>query len=198
MNRWPPGMMHPFGPWDNPAVPGPGQPTTIPSPQPADTPPASWFGPVANVLWQPSGAPPGGNDPAWVAAWESPIFDLRPEFRGSIYSPYGDVNGSQPIWKAGAGQLFVAVLLPPAPTISLTGTMNVRSVEYASIADPRRLQTITSPEDLADYFQPGKRVALMSFTAPGNGQAVRFWKCQLNFELYTNNLPMLEIEGAYY
>jgi hypothetical protein len=187
---------NPYGPVGQPSAPGPGQPSEIPGTGPF-VQAQGWFGAAGPVWWDAAAI---GKREGFRARWQSPTFDLRPEFGKSIYSAYEPAASATPVRRNGGGTLMVAVELPTEAT--RIGGLNVFSFEEAAPADPTRLFTITQEQCLADYFTPNKRQAMPCFTPPGSGSAVRFWRVNFVFEWVPSQLhadpPPLIVQGAFY
>lgn len=109
------------------------------------------------------------------AEWRSPIFDLRPDFRGSMggrsagqgffinrndpsAAPAGHTStvrrsGASPIWinRGAAGKLWVQVFGIGAQDWSERG-LKVVAQEYANIDDPNRMPQVTDDQNITTEF----------------------------------------------
>lgn len=139
--------------------------------------------------------------------WTSPIFDLRPDFRGLMGTPGTQRNtGTQPIWlpRGVGGRLWLQVDNLEAYPWNLT-TLRVTSTEFASIRDGNDLQRVTDPEDITTELVTEAPRIIGSFLPPGSGYPVRFWKVRVRFE-YLSDLsvetgwpnPQFRFSATYY
>jgi hypothetical protein len=147
----------------------------------------------------------------FTATWQSPIFDLRPELRGSsmsapLSSPDGSVPGVVPIWRhtyGVGGQLFVQVENLLENARSLTGLV-VNVIERGHVNDVRRIVSIAQPEDVSSNFTNNQQSAVLALVPPGNGCPLRYWQVQIVFDLLLNVTdgpaagPGYLVSGAYY
>jgi hypothetical protein len=196
---WPPaygpGKFDPSGLDHNPA-------RQLPAPFPRDGASAGWFGAAVPLRFAPGGG--GVIQPQWQVSWRSPIFDLRPQFRGVPSAPGGSLNtganqvASQPIWlpQGGGGKLFVQVLLD----LANTADMDVTAVESAHPTDVTRVATITGPQDISGPFAPNKAAALVSFVPPGSGYPVRYWQITITWDVFGTLAaqPAMTLQAGYY
>jgi hypothetical protein len=143
-----------------------------------------------------------------TATWTSPVFDLRPEFRGVMDRAAGQAyltaqapslgtnrapiaastviqnSGCVPIWRpsGAAGKLWVQVA---NLNFRLWGTglgFEVLATEFASINDPNDLQQIETVEDITTEFIGGKPSAIVQFLPPGAGYPVRYYRVSITFQ----------------
>lgn len=187
----PPGPFDPSGPWHNPGV-------TNPFPQPQNMPvPGWWTGPVP-LSWA-----AGDGEPVFsTATWKSPIFDLRPEFRGV---PHPN-DGAQPIWISGGGCLHVHVYIPNSLGVTLLGGLNAVYYEDAHPDNPAEIiasrAVVTEEMDCTFAFNIStggpKNMAELKFT-PGP-YAPRYWRVTLRLDFYVDQTDAtgLRVTAGYY
>lgn len=205
---WPPGYAPGFmGPF-NPVGPSQNPGQTNPFPLPANSPVPCHDIPLSPLIWSAGGA--GGNpvvglveQTLFTASWQSPIFDLRPELRGSSMSaPQGVV----PIWRytyGAGGQLFVQVENLLSAGDSLTGLV-VNVIESGHVNDVRRLATIAQPEDVSSNFTNNQQSAVLVIMPPGSGYPLRYWQVQITFDILADVSappaagPPYIVSAAYY
>ena len=182
----------PSGQWRNPA-------TTLPMPNGTNMPVGCWFSGRINLSWS-------GVAPTLTARWRSPIFDLRPNLR-QFYSngSQGNTNTTQravPVWvgggSGGGGKLYIQIsnLLDD---VNALDNMVLTSQEYAHIADPGAVVTVSPLEDITTSINSTVGSAILTFTPTGEGTPVRFWSLELVFtkRVGATTFPF-KIEAAYY
>lgn len=209
---YPPGYFGPF----NPVGPNRNPGGTNPFPLPNELPVPCHDLPITQLAWG-AGAVAGNTAvgiveaTTFTATWQSPIFDLRPELRGSsmsapLSSPDGTVPGVVPIWRqtyGAGGQLFVQVENLLSNTRALTGLV-VHAIELGHVNDVRRIVTIAQPEDVSSNFTNHQQSAVLVFVPPGSGYPMRYWQVRLVFDILTDvdNIsaagPDYFLSGAYY
>jgi len=162
----PPGRWSDRGQWNNPAG-------TNPFPAPQNVPLGVWSG-ASGVITVPN---------AGVVTWQSPIFDLRPEYRASDGRR---PTPSIPIWKpstitgGAGGKLWVQI--QNTDTVSLLG-LEVIAQEFAHISDVQQLQSVDGGEDITTEFLPTANSTVLTFVPPGAGYPVRFYRLTLSFQI---------------
>lgn len=206
----PPGFFGPFstvGPMQNPGG-------TNPFPLPTNLPVPSHDFPRNVLTWSvgsPAGNPVSGVTEAvkWTATWETPILDLRPELRASNVAAPMNVC---PVWRQTygvGGQLFVQVenLLGTIQTNGSTpnwlNNLVVNSIESAHVNDPGLVSTAIQPEDVSSNFTNQQQSSLLTFTPPGMGCPVRYWKATIVFDILDvpgspDPAPIFFVSAAYY
>jgi len=187
----PPGYS-PSGLYNNPTG-------TNPFPAPSGLPYQHWDGSRNTVNWV---VPTNPLDTAYtrVAYWQTPLFDLRPEIRGSD----GSSQTGVPIWSASGKKLWVQVsgLLSVNAGVYVTDTLNVVSREFGQIFDPRQVERITPESDITQDVaangtaQPPSVVLI--FTPPGSGTPVRYWRIEIAFRRTDTLTYPLVVSGAFY
>jgi hypothetical protein len=141
------------------------------------------------------------NDYQTVGYWQSPLFDLRPEIRGSDGS--GPPQGV-PIWGAGGRKLWVQIdnLNVTSSGIQATEGLKVGSREYASVWDPRDVRRVTQVSDVtADVAGGGSEQpprSCLDFYPTGGAGPVRFWRIIIAFRREDRVMPPLYIAAAFY
>lgn len=185
---WPaPGPNSDRGQWNNPAG-------TNPFPTPSNMPVGVWSG-ASGVV-----AVPGGAGAGTTVTWESPIFDLRPEFRASDgRRPVPSI----PIWKpstitgGAGGKLWVQ--LQNTDTENLFG-LEVIAQELAHISDVQQMITVDGGEDITTEFIPTAQSTVLTFVPPGAGYPVRFYRLMLSFQVLPGTGPgcTFPVYSAYY
>jgi hypothetical protein len=145
--------------------------------------------------------------------WKSPVFDLRPEYRGSMTRSAGtgyltaqapslglnrqpvaasttvNATGTVPIWRpmGGAGKLWVQVFNLTSFNWVTSYGFQVFTREYANVNDPNDLQQISSDEDITTEFVGKIPSALVQCLPPGSGYPVRYYQLELIFQ-YTQDV----------
>lgn len=209
---YPPGYFGPFNPVGPSRNPG----GTNPFPLPSELPVPCHDLPITPLAWG-AGAVTGNaavglvEATTFTATWQSPVFDLRPELRGSsmsapLSSPDGTVPGVVPIWRqtyGAGGQLFVQVENLLADARSLTGLV-VNVIELGHVNDVRRVVSIAQPEDVSSQFTNNQASAVLVIVPPGGGCPMRYWQVRIVFDILTDVTdaplagPGYLVSGAYY
>lgn len=172
---------------------------TNPLPNPTGLPYQHWTGPRATVTWQ-TPTNPLDTDYTLVAYWQSPLYDLRPEIRGSDGS---SVTGT-PIWGSPTRKLWVQIdgLTSVNGAVVATDTLNCVSREFGQIYDPRLVSRITPESDITQDVasngtgQPPS--VILSFYPPGSGYPVRYWRIEIAFRRFDRLEFPLVVSGAFY
>jgi hypothetical protein len=183
----------PSGYWNNPSQ-------TNPFPTPPGLPYQAWSLPRNTMSWV---APP--TDPLDVAFteaayWQSPLFDLRPELRGSD----GARQTGIPIWGALGKKLWVQIsgLLDIVAAVRATDGLDVVSREYAEIYDPTQVARVSADAkitlDVAASGTSQPPSVVLPFYPPGSGTPVRYWRLEIAFRRNDLlNFPLV-VSGAFY
>jgi hypothetical protein len=148
-----------------------------------------------------------------TVTWWSPIFDLRPEFRGATpNAPQPHIKaaaaatlnqqtvGNQTIWRPGGagGQLSVNVSnLNGDPT--WLNDLVVSTREFSSPVDPNP-RVVTTPQDVTSYFaiSPPQDSIDLTFGPLGYPYPVRFWRVAIIFDkLVDEGDPGFIINASY-
>lgn len=193
----PPGVYNP-GQWND----NPGQ--TIPGPYPSRTPVAWWVSERFPLPWTAgAGQVSGANVSFQTATWGTPVFDLRPELRGSdSRTPLNSV----PIWRGGygaGGHLVVQVegINDASGTFTGSRALRVRMQEFGHIFDAARVQSLSPNDDVTPNFVQGgdSASAAVVIFPPGDGYPVRFWRVVFTFDKTEDiAVPNFTISGVYY
>lgn len=149
---------------------------TIPFPMPTNVPVGAWTG-QPDVLTFGPGSIVGGSR---VAAWGSPVFDFRPEFRAS--DGRAPAN-AQPVLgrSTGAGTYLWVQTTGLDSTLDATANLMVEIIELSHIYDSTALRTCTPVSDITSYFVGQQASAIVPIQPPGQGYPVRFWRAQITF-----------------
>jgi hypothetical protein len=174
---------------------------TNPLPPQSGLPITQWSQPPQPLNWTVPDAEGLDNDYQTVGYWQSPLFDLRPEIRGSDGS--GPPQGV-PIWGAGGRKLWVQIdnLNVISSGIQATEGLKVGSREYASVWDPRDVRRVTQVSDVtADVAGGGSEQpprSCLDFYPTGGAGPVRFWRIIIAFRREDRVMPPLYIAAAFY
>lgn len=193
---WPPQQPYdPRGEWQNPG-------NTLPYPAPKNMPLGLWNGIPTRMQFA------AATDPAYLrqASWQSPVFDLRPEYRNSRGTD--DTDRSIPIWKPSAtnpgsgGKLWVSInpMVQPAGGADLT-FMEVFYEEYGHIQDGTKADLIAPETDISDQFVTGQQSMVLGFWPPGDGYPIRFYSVRIIVKMrgpVATPDPVFDIQGSYY
>jgi hypothetical protein len=173
---------------------------TNPFPSPSGLPYQAWSTPRTTVTWTNPPTDPLDSDYTEVAYWQSPLFDLRPELRGSDSARQTGV----PIWGATGKKLWVQVsgLLGVVAGVRATDGLEVVSREYAEIYDPTQILRISADAKITlDVSASGTSQppsVVLPFYAPGSGTPVRYWRLEIAFRRKdTLNFPLV-VSGVFY
>lgn len=167
--------------------------STIPFPAPGTQASSGWYsGPELDLLWVAGVAPV-----VRFATWVSPVYDLQPQFRGSMQatgsSSTGSPPGVQPIWQG--GKLHVQVRGINSLPSALTDLV-VEDFEVGNVGDLRALDTLMPVADITDQFVPGQDSALIVIE-PVAG--IRFWQVKIVFSKRSALPdPLFRVSAAYY
>ncbi len=168
---------------------------------PAKEAPGVWDGGRNTLRW----LTPGAGTIIRQAVWNSPRFDLRPEFLGTMQERPVNV---QPIFRSGfgsGGQLFVQVLGLHS-TIDATADLRVIMHEFVSPNNPTPgpfglggLAQIAQ-QDISTEVITDEPTAILVFVPPGEGNPIRYWQIRLDFRFYAAHVtwPDFTIAAAYY
>lgn len=171
---------------------------TIPFPNPQSNPVGAWDSTEMQLTWVNGPGPISGAKVFRWAAWQSPVFDLRPEIRSAASS--SAINAS-PIWRGGAGaggQLFVRLSGLTSTPSAGTG-LKVSSTELAHPFDPLQVGIVMGAADVSLSFIDMTNTVLVAFLPPGSGYPVRYWRLRLAFEFLSNHAdPQFFVSCAYY
>lgn len=166
---------------------------TLPFPSPGTQASSGWYsGPALDLFYFAGVAPV-----VRTATWRSPLYDLQPQFRGTMQatgsSSTNSPPGVQPIWKG--GKLHIQIAGTNALTSSLTDLV-VLSQEAGNVGDLRNIDTIMPDADVTDQFVPGQDSALIVIE-PVAG--IRYWQVKLVFnKLSALPDPLFRVSAAYY
>ena len=174
---------------------------TLPFPSPSKMPLGIWNGIPTQMQWANDISP----DYFRFAAWQSPVFDLRPEYRDARGA--NDTSNSIPIWKPSAtnpgagGKLWVQIgpMAQIAP-VSLT-SMEIFYEEFGHIQDGNNLKKICPEADISDQYLPGQEDCILGFWPPGDGYPIRFWSVRVIIKYRDATMPsdpIFTIQGSYY
>jgi hypothetical protein len=163
---------------------------TIPFPQPQSPPVGLWEGGRSALSWTLVGG-------LWTAAWQSPLFDLRPDIRAA----QSGITGGTPIWRpmGAGGALWVQVEhLTTDPTA--TTNLIVMVTEFGHINDPNAVVSVTTDSDITSEFVGGNASALLQFLPPGHGYPVRYYRTRVVFSYLTARAgpPPFAVSASYY
>lgn len=173
---------------------------SIPGPLPDNSNTAWWTGDTMPLSWTNGTGVESGV--WWTATWKSPLFDFRPEFKGSAGMPSGGV----PIWKGGyqAGtRLWVQVggLNIVSATSSATYGLRVQAQEFGHLFDPRKVSSLSPLVDVTKVFVHGGESdsAILEFFPPGDGYPLKLWRVELTFEKIVDTTPgAFHVTGSVY
>jgi hypothetical protein len=172
---------------------------TNPFPPPANVPAPGWTsGPPQNLSFFAGPSPVLGAEAITTCTWRSPLFDLRPERRGS--DPQQGAVYGQPVWRGGSGaNLYIQIFGLLTIGAGLTDLV-VNLTETVAIASAANATPVQAPQDISDQVvglnQSG---ALMVITPPGSGYPPRYWSVSLTFDkLSATAVPALLLQAAYY
>ena len=172
---------------------------TNPFPVPSGLPYQHWTGSRVGLTWAAPTNPLDAGYPL-VAYWQSPLYDLRPEIRGSDGS---SIQGT-PIWGAAQKKLWVQIdgLLSVNAGVLATEGLKVVSREFGQIFEPRLVARITPDSDnTADVASGGTAQppsVIIAFSPPGSGTPVRYWRLELVFRRTDALTFPLVVSGAFY
>lgn len=149
--------------------------STVPFPVPGTHPASGWYsGPETVLMWENGVAPAVRR-----AFWRSPIYDLQPQFRGTMQATNSVstniIPGVQPIWDG--GKLYVQVRGIGASPDNLTSLV-VTAQESGNVGDLRRLDTVMPLSDVTDQFVPGQDSTLIVIEPVSS---LRYWQVTLTF-----------------
>lgn len=160
------------------------------------------------LVWRPVIVPnPQGTQVYYTSHWASPLFDLRPELRGTGQNVPGGVK----IWRQGYGagcRLWVQVEgVNQGGVLSGTAARGLRvfAQEFGHIYDSQRVQSMTPLVDVSrDFANNADRQSVpLQFYPLGDGYPIRFWRIEITFQKIVNEDPRppgiaLTVGGAYY
>lgn len=164
---------------------------TVPFPQPQNMPVGQWDGGKQFLRLDPAPAPLFA-----LAQWNSPIFDLRPELRGTNYRQGRSVTSGGfrhntfpdgvPIWNSEGCSLWVMFDGLNAFVDDING-LDVGFEELASPNNVGDLQRYSDIVDISDEFiskdqKPATVLQFMPIGAQFNAKPIRFWQIQIKFE----------------
>jgi hypothetical protein len=163
---------------------------TIPFPQPQSPPVGLWEGGRASLSWSLVNG-------LWTAAWQSPLFDLRPDIRAA----QSGITGGTPIWRPmGAGGALWVQVEHLTTDATATTDLNVTVTEFAHVNDPNAVVSVTTDSDITSEFVGGNAAALLQFLPPGHGYPVRYYRVQLLFSYLDARVgpPPFAVSASYY
>ena len=179
------------GSWRNPAG-------TNPFPNPSDMPSPLWNGSKNPLTFRPS-----VDDPyTFEAEWTSPLFDLRPNFRGAQSTQNG-----YPIWlpQGAGGKLFCQVSgLKPVelgPSFySQTRSLYVVAREYGHVNDSTQIRRIAPEVDITSEFSGSTADdfdRVLQFLPTGGGYPIRYYKVKVVFRyiIAPGNVSLPAVDG---
>ena len=133
-----------------------------------------------------------------TAGVSSPVFDLRPDLRGSDgFQPEGVAIRRSSAYGSGGRLMFQ--FHPLGGFDAITQTLRVYAVESGHIVDPQKVAGLHKPQDVSEQWWDGGVDQVMEFSPPGN--PIRFWKVTVFFEMLTDvlaNAPRILVSGALY
>jgi hypothetical protein len=199
----------PFGPYNPDGYTNnPG--SSVPGPWPSLSNTAWWSGERTAIVWTPQPLPIAVNNPVyWRAQWQSPLFDLRPELRGS---GQGIANGV-PIWKAGyqAGTKLWAQVTglnkgtDGPPRQAAIEALRVTAQAFAHVNNAQLVVATDPPVDITRDLthNGGVDSRILQFYPTGDGYPIRYWRVVLTFEKIKNLNPSLAalelaVQGSFY
>ena len=148
----------------------------MPFPLPKGAPTGLWDGGKITVQMAPV---PGI---ALSGAWQSPVFDLRPDLRSST----GGMAEGVPIWRA-SGLSYGAKLWVMIDGLNTNNNWcTSMRVTYEDLVSPNQgdqMRVINSPQDITTEFSftGNKNAVLLCFSPAGFTYPVRFWSTRLNW-----------------
>ena len=178
----------------------------MPAPFPQGMPSPGWLGSSSWLNFSTSGLPAGIYA---RAVWSSPLFSLRPYFRGLLNNAVnGDTQaqGAVDIWlpNGAGGKLWVQTGGLTALPWGTSG-LRVLADELAHPFDASRLALITREEDITTEYVGGAAAALGTFVPPGGGYPVAYYQVRLTFDYLIDHSaeagwpgPRFVVEAAYY
>jgi len=198
----------PFGPYNPDGYTNnPG--SSVPGPWPSLSNTAWWAGERTPIVWSPIAVVEANNPIYWRAQWQSPLFDLRPELRGSGQG----VATGVPIWKSGyqAGtKLWVQVsglnraTAGPPPQAAVQG-LRLTAQAFAHVNNAQLISACDPPVDMTRDLthNGGVDSRVLQFYPTGDGYPIRYWRLVLTFEKTVNLNPTstaieLSVVGSFY
>jgi hypothetical protein len=170
---------------------------TIPFPYPTNAPVGLWDGGRGSLTWATNA------NGLLEARWQSPLFDLRPEFRAAMQGK----TGGTPIWRNSGvgGKLWVQVdninldLPAPAPN-DWTANLKVISREYGHVNDPQEVKQITVDADITSEFTGAADAAVLTFLPTGEGYPIRWYRVDIVFSYTVARVftPPFAVSSAFY
>jgi len=176
--------------------------------------PGFWTGPMVRATWAGAGnanhSDDGTTDGRFFV-WNSPIFDLRPQF-GDQQGQSADAPGmgTSPVY-APAGSLYVQTNITESEAVNLD-TLNITVFEEAHPWNPFSLLPITSEANVTTQFTTATRPyglttatnrgvsGLGIFTPPMGGSGpIRFWRLTMIWRRFDQLAdPKVTISGSFY
>lgn len=170
---------------------------TIPGPSPGQVPYTQWQSAKTPLNWQ--NPKTLDSDYVTVGYWQSPDFDLRPEVKGAD----GSRPTGVPIYNSSGKKLWVQVfgLLSVTAGTTATSALYVASREFGNIADSQNITRISANADISDQVASGTDQpdsTIFSFSPPGSGYNVRYWRLELAFRRLDRLTFPIAITAAFY
>jgi hypothetical protein len=182
--------------------------------------PTPWS--TESILSWVGAAPADGNSQTdgRYAEWQSPIFDLRPEYKGPAQFTPG-TQGAQPIRDAASKQLVLQVtFLPPSnpspanEVDTFLHGLNISTWDEANPWNPQDMRIVTAEQDVTSAFTSSSElhgkgdntiaqgISGVSFFSPPTGPAgpCRYWRLRMIFRFHTQHSfdPLVAVTAAYY
>ena len=115
-----------------------------------------------------------------LAQLETPLFDLRPDLRGS----FGVTPEAQAVFRGaafGAGARL-SIQIKGINGIPANLPMRIVSTERGQILDARdaNIRTLQQPQDISEQFFDGGQDVILEWEPPGN--PIRYWKVELGVQ----------------
>ena len=129
------------------------------------------------------------------ARWSTPTFDFYPH----LQTAHGQGPGNTlPVWDMYAR---VHIQLFGLLTADMHKSLRVTAREYTSPTYPHNLALTLDPEDIsAELVSVVRDSATLTAAPPGSGRPIRYWRYELNFDMYTDALPdpVIGLDAALY
>jgi hypothetical protein len=139
-----------------------------------------------------------------TVTWSTPIYDLRPEFKGSINTVTAQQTnvGVVPVWRqlfGVGGKLWVQLSGFDRDAFSKTG-LNVTVTEFGDILDPLQVTQLSDADDVTANFTGLAPKGLACVVPPGDGYPIRYWRAAVTINYMVDNGadPNIALLGAYY
>ena len=205
-----PGQFKPEGPYRNPG-------RTVPMPSPQNMPAACWYGTTTARSWA-----AGAGGVTWTASWGTPIFDLRPDLRGTFQNERRNVRGAPPLvggfrtplgaipmWRSGGKNVGIKLWVTIDGSGGTLDALDLRGFEIlarerGASHDLNQMRTITDQADVTSEFANNGTAVVMIWMPHGEGYPLRYWELGLTFQIMANSGyvgatgPAICVTGAMY